>query len=299
MGMTLALARATAPLPTGVKRRLGMMSASAEPTSLFSLLEDGSVLPTDFSRGPWDPRSLHGGPVAALLANAVEQIPADGVDWFVARLTVELERPVPVEPLTVLAEVTRPGRKVSIVEASIKLTATNVVLARARALRIRSADVPLPIHDDELGPLLAVEPAPPGPEHGASSGTLATEYTGFHNGGIESRFLGDPEKKVGPVVAWIRMRVPVLPTVPLTPLQRVAGAADFANGISRVLSFDSHFFVNPDLTIHLFRPLIGEWVGMASATHHGPSGVGMTDTAVFDINGRVGSSNQSLLLDVR
>ena len=91
----------------------------------------------------------------------------------------------------------------------------------------------------------------------------------------------------------------MFPDLELTPSQRVAGAADFANGISHVLPWDSYLFVNPDLTIHLFRPLRGEWVGMASATHHGTRGIGMSDTALFDVDGRIGGSNQSLLLDVR
>ncbi len=121
----------------------------------------------------------------------------------------------------------------------------------------------------------------------------------FHNGGVEHRFLDLPDAVNGEVFDWIRMLVPVLPDRPLTSLQRIAGAADFANGISHVLPFESHLFLNPDLTIHLFHPMRGEWVGMASTTHHGPRGIGMTDTALFDVHGRIGRSNQSLLLDVR
>ena len=69
-----------------------------EPACLFVLSEDDVALPTGFARGPWDPGALHGGPVAALL-DAVEQLASEEVDWFVTRLTVELERPVPIAPL--------------------------------------------------------------------------------------------------------------------------------------------------------------------------------------------------------
>ena len=51
---------------------------------------------------------------------------------------------------------TRPGRKVSIVEATITRADTGVVLARARALRIRTVDLALPMQDDELAPFLGV-----------------------------------------------------------------------------------------------------------------------------------------------
>ena len=267
--------------------------------SLFRRLDEGLVVPTELARGPWDPRSLHGGPVAALIADAIETLPGEGVDWFVTRLTVELERPVPVEPLHIEAEITRPGRKVSVMEATIRLASTNAVLARARALRIREADISLPFDDDALGPMLAREPAPAGPEHGTDGEIRATDYLAFHNGAVEHRFLDLPAAPNGAVFDWIRLIVPVLPDRPLTALQRVAAAADFANGISHVLPFETHIFLNPDLSIHLFHPMRGEWVGMLSATHHGPRGIGMSDSALFDVDGRIGRANQSLLLDLR
>ena len=267
--------------------------------ALFVTVSDDTFLPTPFSRGPWNPEWLHGGPVAALLAHSVEQLASDGVDWFIARLTVELERPVPVEPLRCHAEVTRTGRKVSIVEATITNAETGVVLARARALRIRAAHVPLPFDDPDLGQMLEIEPTQLGPAHGRPGSREEDAPIAFHRGGTEHRFVREAALGAGPVFDWIRVCVPLLPQQALTPLERVAAAVDFASGISGVLPWDSHSFVNPDLTIHLFRPLRGEWVGMASATHHGHHGIGMTDTAVFDLDGRVGSSNQSLLLDLR
>ena len=269
------------------------------PESLFERLDDDVVLPTAFARGPWDAGFLHGGPVAALLATAVERVQADEVDWFVTRMTVELERPVPIAPLEVLAEVTRPGRKVSIVEATIGHAETRSVLARVRALRIRNADVALPMDDSELAPLLAIEPPPPGPDEGRPGEVGEIGDTAFHNGGAEHRFVEGLGTTSGPVVDWIRLCVPLFPDAVPTPLQRVAAAVDFANGISHVLPWESYVFINPDLTLHQFRPLRGEWVGMASATHHGERGIGMSDTAVFDIDGRIGRSSQSLLLDRR
>ena len=165
---------------------------------------DDVALPTAFSRGPWDPDALHGGPVAVLLAHAMEGVGSDGVDWFVARLTVELERPVPVEPLRFHAEVTRPGRKVSIIEATVTRADSGAVLARARALRIRQADIELPVHDRELAPLLAIEPPPPAPHALRPSQFGPNDEIGFHNGGTEHRFPEGTEAAVGPVVDWIR-----------------------------------------------------------------------------------------------
>ncbi len=266
--------------------------------ALFAPVEDHCVCPTPYARGPWNLDWLHGGPVAALLAHAVESLPEDDVDWFVSRLTVELERPVPIEPLRPVAEITRAGRRVSIVEASVTNADSGVVLARARAVRIRTTRVPLPFDDPELAPFLEIEPAPSTPSEGHAIERTVPTPIAFHNAAIEQRFVGDTERP-GPVFDWIRASVPLLPDRALTPLQRVAAAADQASGISAVLPGDSHSFINPDLTVHLFRPLRGEWVGMASATHHHTAGTAMTDTAIFDLEGRIGSSNQSLVLAAR
>jgi hypothetical protein len=233
-----------------------------------------------------------------LLAHAVETLPADDIDWFVSRLTIELERPVPTEPLRYDAEITRAGRKVSIVDATVSRAESDVVLARARAVRVRTVDVPLPFDDAELAPLLEIEPAPSTPDDGQRVERATPTPIAFHSAAIEQRFVGDVERP-GPVFDWIRASVALLPDLALTPLQRVTAAVDQASGISAVLPAATHTFINPDLTVHLFRPLQGEWVGMASATHHHTGGTAMTNTAIFDLTGRIGNSNQSLLLDAR
>jgi hypothetical protein len=97
--------------------------------------QDGSrFLPTELARGPWTPEALHGGPPAALLARCAERVPG-GDGTIVARLTVELLRPVPVSPLAVETRVLRPGRKVQLVGASRRR-------GRRVAARRRSASAP-------------------------------------------------------------------------------------------------------------------------------------------------------------
>ena len=75
-------------------------------------LEAGRYLPTDRARGPWSPDALHGAPVAALLAHVVEQ--ERPADLELARLTVDLCRPVPFAPLSVILERSREGRRVAV-----------------------------------------------------------------------------------------------------------------------------------------------------------------------------------------
>ena len=77
----------------------------------------------------------------------------------------------------------------------------------------------------------------------------------------------------GPGTAWFRLRVPVVAGEEMTPLQRVAAAADFGNGISSVVDWDDGWlFINPDLTVYLHRYPVGEWVGLEATTYPGDSG---------------------------
>ena len=63
-----------------------------EDRALFVSVGDDSVRPTAYARGPWSLDWLHGGPVAALLAHAVESIREDGVNWRMKRWAPETSR---------------------------------------------------------------------------------------------------------------------------------------------------------------------------------------------------------------
>ncbi|GAB4658449.1 hypothetical protein MOKP101_26750 [Mycobacterium avium subsp. hominissuis] len=71
-------------------------AARPAPTCFF--VTDGKYyVPTPLARGPWGP-SLSGNYIGGLLGRAVEQ-EVDDVDLQPARLTVDLLRPVALQPL--------------------------------------------------------------------------------------------------------------------------------------------------------------------------------------------------------
>jgi hypothetical protein len=264
-----------------------------EPESLFEPVE-GGWLPTAWARGPWSPDTLHGGPAAALLARTAEARGDDDgteITWQPARLTVELLRPVPVAPLSVTATLTRPGRKVQVVDTGLR-TAEGTVVASARLLRVRDADVPAPVSTGDQHP-------PPGPAQSSPSRPSVDTYDGFHNRGVEHRFAVGTFEEPGPASDWIRLAVPVVPGEEPSPLQRVAAAADFGNGISRVVDFGELQFINPDLTIHLHRLPIGEWVCLEAVTWMEARGLALAESRLWDEHGPLGRSLQSLLVDRR
>ncbi len=259
--------------------------------ALFSPLDGERVLPGPSARGPWTPEALHGGPVAALLAGAAETLLED---LHPARTTVELLRPAPVAPLRVSATVLRPGRKVRLVGAQVA-TDDGTVVATAAVLGIRRADVPAPTSE--------VPPAPPPPASGqpADRGEVAVQddYDAFHNSGVEHRFVRGGFHERGPATDWIRLRVPVIEGRPTSPLQRVLAAADFGNGVSALADFTTLLFINPDLTVHLHRLPVGEWVCLEAATRLEQHGVGLAHSLLWDEEGPLGRSLQSLLIEAR
>jgi hypothetical protein len=255
-------------------------------------LPDGDrFVPTALTTGPWDPGAQHGGPPSALLARALERAEAPG-PMALARLTVELLRPVPLRPLRVETAVLRPGKKVQLLGGS--LLDGDVEVARAVGLRLRALEAPVPddaVPGDRMpaGPDVAgrdVEPFHP-----------LHDEIGFATDGNDLHFLEGGFDVPGPAAVWVRLRVPVVAGEATSGAMRAAAAADFGNGFSWVLPFDRWRFVNPDLTVHLARPPAGEWIGARSTTYPAGAGAGFAESALYDADGRVGRSVQSLLLE--
>jgi len=252
----------------------------------------GAWAPTGHARGPWDPDSQHGGAPAALLARAIEAL-EPGADMLVARITFEFLGPVPLAPLVADAWVNRPGRRFQIVEAELRSGARAVVRARAVRLRRGAIDVPAAARDSGPPPCEGPDEAQPAPF--PSPG----EATGFHRTAMEIRFAGDTGYGGGPSLAWFRLARPLVAGETPSPLQRVAAAADFGNGISSTLNFAEHLFINTDLTLHLVREPVGEWVLLDSRTVIDPLGVGLAGSRLYDAGGAIGLAAQTLYVDRR
>ncbi|MEP1126609.1 MAG: thioesterase family protein [Ilumatobacter sp.] len=279
---------------------------SSRPPALFVPVDAAGAGPgdwwsaTEFARGPWDPAHCHGGPVSAMLARACEQIESPDVDWVITRLTVELTRPVPVgRPLRLAAEVERPGRKVSVVAASLN-DVDGIEVAKVRALRVRRRDFPLPIHPTAPPSLTGdAQDAPRVLMSWATDG----DQVAFHSHSAEHRVVAGSWDEPGPMSLWVRLTTVLVEGEPLSGVQRAVAAADFGNGVSSAIDYERFLFINPDLTVHLARPPVGEWIGMVSHSRYGTdtdsSGAGFAESELYDADGRVGRSVQSLFVEPR
>ena len=79
---------------------------------------DGTLVPTEYSGGPWSPHPIQGSASAGLLARVVESMAAD-TGMAVSRLSFDLWRPAPVGPIGVETETLRDGRKIGAIHASL------------------------------------------------------------------------------------------------------------------------------------------------------------------------------------
>lgn len=269
-----------------------MTATSADPDDSAALfIPDGDrFMPTEWARGPWSPMALHGGPVAALVTRATE-LHAGHDELQLVRVTLELLRPVPLSLLSVKSTLARPGRKVQIIDTVVE--ADGVEVAWSRALRIRVAP-----GQDSPEPTVPEDDAPLSVEHGFTSPSAIDAYRAFHNQGIEIRYVKGRFDQPGPATAWFRLRCPVVLGEAPTGWQRAAAAADFGNGVAAELAFGSGTFINPDLTISIHRPPVGEWVCLDARTRFGTPGIGAAESELWDGQGRIGRAVQSLLVEV-
>jgi hypothetical protein len=261
------------------------------PTSLWSREGDGFV-PTELTRGPWNPDHQHAGPPAALLAHAIEE--ASGIPGGqTARLSFDILRPVPIAPATVQARVLRGGRRVEQVEATLAAQDDpDQTLMRATAWRMRTSGTP---------EVATPEPPPPPPSslrRAGFEGWPRDDAIAYRDA-LEWRWVGGSFTEPGPACVWTQLKVPLIEGDEASPLERLLVMADAASGISAVLDWSRWLFVNLDLGIHLERPPRGEWMAMDAQTRIGDAGAGLCTSVLSDRLGRVGTSTQTLLVEPR
>ncbi len=201
---------------------------------------EGAIADTSaFAGGPWSPKLQHGAAPSSLICWAVERLPSP-VPMRIARLTVDLMRPVPVAPLAIETEIVREGRKIQLV--SVRLLADGEEVVRASALRIR-------IDPKEMPAIaggrpwncrcrsIAARPISSRPRRPSERHRDAHGQGGF--------------RIPGPAAVWYRATRPIVEGAAISPLMRAVIAADFCNGTSSVFDMKDWTFINADLSVSL------------------------------------------------
>lgn len=250
---------------------------------------DGPNIETSgHAAGPWDPTMQHGSPPSAMVAYLGEQIPA-AAPMQVARVSVDLLRPVPVAPLTYETEVLREGRKIQLCAVRLKANGTVVVSGTVLKMRVLPPELP---DDIEHPPLDVPHPddCPP-----LDVGFTRNPFVG----GMSLRQVRGGFGSIGPGATWYRADRTMIEGQTTSQVMRAVIAADFSNATSAVLDFRHWTFINADLNVHFARQPVGDWILLNSEMWVGPDGVGIASSKLGDTNGYFGRAIQNLVVEKR
>jgi len=244
---------------------------------------------TDFTRSNWGPELQHGSPPLALLTKLIEELPA-GAGLRIGRLSLDILGAIPVRPLRARAWVERPGSRICMAVAELfaaREGAPPRAVARVTAWLLAVTDT-ADAASDRHPPLVE-----------GSAEPLSAPFAGA--GGYFDAIDWRPQKTGGrsAAVSWISPLAHIVDTEPASALERLAAVVDCANGVGKILDPDQFVFMNTDTVVHLHRLPAGNDFGLRARASIGPDGVGVTTAEVFDRDGFVGTSAQTLLIQRR
>src|SRR5262249_32636349 len=220
--------KSTSSCPTGLSRRSRRRDNRNRSSPRYDWLmeaifrvDGGKVEVGPNAAGPWDPRMQHGSAPAGLAVWAAEAI-ATPVPMRVARVTVDLMRPVPLAPLTLETEVLREGRKIQLCAVRVRAASVLTVSATVPKVKLQTQGVPR----DVGGPAVTLPGPDSSPEDPAqfSNSPFVT--------GMQLRAARGTFGVRGPGAIWYRVKRPFVEGAAVSQAMRAVIAADFCNGTS-------------------------------------------------------------------
>lgn len=261
--------------PSGTDDAAVQARAASTPGAEGFFRADGDTLvPAAFATSPWG-QVLHGRLIGGLTARAAEQARAEVPEMTCSRLTIDMFRSVPLAPIKVTTRPVRAGRRIAVLDVTVEQE--DVLVGQGRAVLLRRSQQP----GGTFRPAPAWDARTPlqlGPPRSSSTRRWTSPW--------QSWPVGDTDGAVTDGL-WIRDIHPLITGEQLTPLVRVAMAADLASPVS---NFSTHglSFINADYTVYLGREPRGEYVGIQPAGHISQDGVAAGHCALHDLRGPVG-----------
>ncbi len=282
--------------------------------AFYEPVGDGSYISTPATIGPWSADAQHGGPPSALAARAIGQHEPDPRQRL-ARVSIDILRPIPIGKLSITTSTIRPGKRVALVEVVMEADGQEVLHARGWRIERPTGEVPV-VRDDTRrpGPVLEVgDGSAPQIFAGQQHGYLAMIEWRFlppqfdpEGATADPAALAQPAARQGPDgleaqrrAAWTCPRIPLLPDEEMSPMSRTLLVADSGSGLSAALPVPDFIFINVDITVILPRDPVGEWLLLDAVTAISADGTGLATTRLSDQTGSFGSAFQTLLVAAR
>ena len=253
-----------------------MSSASSTEWPAFFTLSGDRYVPRDLARGFWSRETISGPPACGIVARELENAYlASEPEFFPARLTVDLSRPVPAEPLLVRTRLSRDGRRIRVADAEVFGTDDENAVARATAVFLRrSAQPPGAVwRPRSARPVPGDDDPPPEvtPVYGSDIGWS----------GDISAHRDSSRKRL-----WVRRIAAVHGELP-SPFIKAAIVGEQASFVTNWGSMGVEF-INVDATLNLARLPVGTGLGVEAEAHLSDDGIAACAATLFDTEGPVG-----------
>ncbi|MFJ2620133.1 thioesterase family protein [Glutamicibacter sp. NPDC087344] len=253
----------------------------------FESLGEGRYRSSWHTQGAWNAHEQHMAPASGILAYELERfMPRD--DMRIARLSFEIHGLIHAGEFEISTRLVRPGRTIELIEAVMTAKGRTSIVAQAwRVITGDSSSVAGVEDDSVIGPqeCEAVE--------------ISNLWPGGYIRSIEMRAAAD--RRPGKGIAWLRTAYDLVDTHDASPMARLMGLVDTANGVApRVQPGAGQWmFPNLDLQIHMYRSPGGSWLGLETQQSYGSDGIGLTSTVLHDESGPFGRAEQILTVRSR
>ncbi|WP_186759708.1 thioesterase family protein [Arthrobacter alpinus] len=259
------------------------MQTAVEASSYYRHLGGNHYESTIHAQGAWNTHEQHMAPVSGLMVHALEQF-QPRPDMRLARLNFDILGLIPAGEFTIETTLLRPGKTIELLQG--ELLSEGRVAVRVTAWRLQKNDTTaVEAYEDQA--LASLESSVPWDGMSIWPGGFIKT--------LEGRSV--PGHRPGRGRAWLHSPFTMLDGGELTsPLVRLLGLADSANGVAARLAPvpGGYMFPNVDLSIHIYREPVGEWLGLDTHVTLAGDGIGLTSSVLNDIKGPFGRTEQIL-----
>lgn len=253
--------------------------------AVYTEYEPDVFKPSGLATGPWP--ALQGGGAAGIMAMAaLKRAPAGFVP---VSFRADFLKMMPVKDVRLSVRPVREAKTTAIYDMELMSKDESTVLSRATITLMKSK------------PADAVEAPNPNPWGGFTNPEMlkARRAPSPHGGAWLMDALDGRQDREG--VVWFRWTTKFLANHENDWFARVLGPADWTHGIARpgypgpapVTAWP-----NTDLSVHVDRPLVGDWVGLRPRGRWHPAGRGIGYSDLMDQDGCFGRVAMSVALIV-
>ncbi|THD70797.1 MAG: thioesterase family protein [Bradyrhizobium sp.] len=239
--------------------------------------------------GPWSPDMLQGSATTALMVREVERL-AITTAFAVRRLTFDLWRPAGLSAFRLQTEMLRDGRKAKTIQ--VRLMDGTSEIGRCTALLTAQGS------ESPADPFSKAAGSDAAPETGTPPPAFAQKWSRYFQN-VSVRLIEGALEKPGPAAAWMRLDVPLVDGEANTPLLQAVQAADFSSGVAQIVDMREWTFVNPEISLYLFRAPQDQWILIRSRTRVGACGAGLTTATLSDRHGPFAEVMQAMTFERR